>query len=147
MNTNVQLRSLTESDYQDWQKLFNGYLNFQKQPFQQVRVDLLWQWLMNGDILSVVAVVDGQLVGIAHFREMLSPLYACKAGFLDDLFVEADFRGQHIADLIIDEMANMGKQKGWRFIRWLTHHHNYRGRQFYDKLTNKTWLSYQLDLI
>ena len=44
------------------------------------------------------------LVGIAHYRTMPSPIKGENIGFLDDLFVEPDFRGKKIGQKIIDHL-------------------------------------------
>lgn len=145
MMSNFSIRALNSADYDAWEPLFRGYLQFQQRRFDADNVAQLWQWLMQGEMLALVAVCDGKLVGLAHYREMLSPLFACRAGFLDDLFIDSAYRGQHVAAQLMAELNVIARQKGWPFIRWLTHHNNYRGRAFYDKLTNKTYMTYHMD--
>ena len=49
-------------------------------------------------LLMVFAIeFEGKIIGIAHFRTMPRPIKGQYIGFLDDLFVEPEFRGQQIA--------------------------------------------------
>ena len=44
-------------------------------------------------------------------------------------------------------MAEIGRQRGWTVIRWLTADDNYRARGVYDRHAKRTmWITYQLDL-
>jgi GNAT superfamily N-acetyltransferase len=87
---------------------------------------------------------DGRAVGLMHCRQMPSPLRGAVVGFLDDLFVEPDVRGQGVVDVLYEALNTLGKQQGWPFIRWITAEDNYRGRAVYDRLSEKThWITYQ----
>jgi len=47
---------------------------------------------------GLVYEVDGNIVGFAHYRRMPSPLRGQDIGFLDDLFVDPEHRGQRIGE-------------------------------------------------
>jgi hypothetical protein len=48
---------------------------------------------------------------------------------------------------LIAAMAEIGRQRGWTVIRWLTADDNYRARGAYDRHAKRTmWITYQLDL-
>jgi GNAT superfamily N-acetyltransferase len=87
------------------------------------------------------------VVGLAHFRAMPRPLSGSVAGFLDDLFVAPELRGQRVADRLLAAIGEIGRQRGWTLIRWLTADNNFRARGVYDRLAKRTmWITYQMDL-
>ena len=93
---------------------------------------------------GLVAEQSGQLVGIAHFRGMPSPLRGQMIGFLDDLFVMPESRSAGAAALIKAVQAT-AKGEGWGVVRWITRENNYRARGLYDKLAEKTdWVLYEM---
>lgn len=99
----------------------------------------------NHPCTGVVALENNVLVGLAHFREMPSPLRGTNIGFLDDLFVLPDRRGGKVASLLINEVKKEGKEKNWAIIRWITRDNNYRARNLYDKISHKTdWNMYEM---
>jgi len=82
-----------------------------------------------------------------HCREMPSPLRGARVGFLDDLFVAPDARGQGVVEALYDALRELGRAQGWPFIRWITAEDNARARAVYDKLSAKThWVTYQMPL-
>lgn len=90
---------------------------------------------------------QGRLVGLAHFRPFARPLSASTGGFLDDLFVDPAQRGSGAAAALIEGVADVGRQRGWTVIRWITADDNYRARSLYDKLAVKTaWATYDIKL-
>jgi ribosomal protein S18 acetylase RimI-like enzyme len=147
----VRIVPLAERHRADWERLFAGYAAFYKvaqTPEMRARV---WGWIHDPahevEALVAEAPEDGRAVGLAHFRAFARPLAAAAAGFLDDLFVDPEFRGRRVADALIDRIAEIGRERGWTAIRWLTADDNYRARFLYDRHATRTgWITYQIDL-
>jgi len=59
-------------------------------------------------------------------------------GFLDDLFVAPDYRGQKIAQKLIEHLKSLSKANNWCVIRWITHSSNKKAKKLYDKIANNT---------
>lgn len=102
---------------------------------------------MEHKVFCLVAIVDGQFVGLAHCQQLYSPLNGKLTGYLEDLFIIEEYRGKGIAQQLIEQLKQFGKLKNWLFIRWKTRENNYRAKAFHDKIANKTtWHTYQLNL-
>ena len=86
-------------------------------------------------------------MGLAHFRAMPSPLRGTNIGFLDDLFVLSEKRGGKVVTLLIEELEKEAVEKNWGIIRWITQDNNYRARNLYDKISQKTnWNTYEMKI-
>ena len=108
-----------------------------------------WGWLMDAQnpVNGIVASSQKKLTGLAHYREMPSPLRGKNIGFLDDIVVRPEERGSRVASMLLSELKLIGKQNGWDIIRWITRDNNYRARGLYDKLATKTdWNMYEMSL-
>jgi GNAT superfamily N-acetyltransferase len=138
---------LQAGDRAEWELLYHGYATFYKTLMTDQILDTLWGWIHDDDnpFFGLIARdADGRAVGLMHCRQMPSPLRGAVVGFLDDLFVEPDVRGQGVVDVLYEALNTLGKQQGWPFIRWITAEDNYRGRAVYDRLSEKThWITYQ----
>lgn len=144
---NILVRAITAADHDQWLKLYSGYIAFCRRTFDAASVETLWQWLMDQKIFCLVAIVDNQMVGLAHAKEQLSPLNGKKVGYLDDLFVILPYRGKGVANQLMAHLKLLAESKNWLFIRWITRENNYRAKAFYDKIAKKTiWHTYQLTL-
>ncbi|NBU13806.1 MAG: GNAT family N-acetyltransferase [Alphaproteobacteria bacterium] len=146
----ITIRPVEQNDRAQWNVLYQGYAEFYKVTQTQDMRDTVWSWLFDEahEAEGLVAVDEkGVLIGLTHFRPFARPLSATTGGFLDDLFVIPASRGSGAARLLIEAVAQIGKQRGWSVIRWITAEDNYRARSLYDKVADKTkWATYDLKL-
>ena len=93
------IRKLEQKDKGNLAKLYNGYADFYKVQMNTGILETLWDWIhdKNHIVNGIYFELEGKVVGIAHYRTMPIPIKCQYIGFLDDLFVEPDFRGQKIA--------------------------------------------------
>ena len=134
------IRKLERKDKENWIKLYCGYAKFYKVAMNQEILDTLWEWIHNEthDVNAICYEFKGKIVGIAHYRTMPRPIKGEYIGFLDDLYVEPDFRGQKIAQKLISHLKSLSKPNNWNGIRWITHSSNENAKKLYDKIANNT---------
>ena len=89
------IRYLEQNDKENWEKLYKGYADFYKVSMNTRILDTLWGWIQDEthNVKGICFELEGKIVGIAHYRTMPRPIKGQYIGFLDDLFVEPDFRG------------------------------------------------------
>lgn len=137
-------------DKDAWRELYEGYQRFYKMPESPQVAETVWQWIHDPSHVTECLLArdpSGRVVGLAHFRDVPRPLSGATAGFLDDLFVAADVRGEGTAEALIAEVSAIGRERGWAWLRWFTAEDNYRARAFYDRVAYLSqWKTYQLDL-
>ena len=76
---------------------------------------------------------------------MPRPLKGNDIGFLDDLYVDPEYRGKKIGEKILNELKEISKSKGWNLVRWITRDDNLRAKSLYDRVSEKTnWDVYEL---
>lgn len=140
------------ADHAGWRRLYDAYAAFYKREMTDAIAGRVWAWITDptphGPCEGLVARdAAGKVVGLAHFRDMASPLRGTVAGFLDDLFVDPAWRGRKLGRALLDEVGAIGRKRGWPFYRWLTADDNYRARALYDQAAQRTmWITYQYDL-
>ena len=146
----VTVGAMSADDRDQWEKLYHGYAEFYRVPMNAQILDTVWGWIHDAEnpFYGLIAKdSDGRALGLMHCRQMPSPLRGALVGFLDDLFVAPDARGQGVVEALYTALADLGRVQGWPFIRWITAEDNYRGRAVYDRLAEKThWVTYQLAL-
>jgi len=148
--TTFRILPLAERHRADWERLYALYAEFYRVAQTPEMRATVWGWIQDPvhEVEALVAETpDGHAVGLAHFRPYARPLAAATAGFLDDLFVDPAFRGQRVADALIEAVAAIGRERGWGLLRWITADNNYRGRGVYDRLATRTlWITYEMKL-
>ena len=134
------IRCLNHKDKEKWEKLYNAYADFYKVPMNSRILDTLWNWILDDNhiVNGICYELEGNIVGIAHYRTMPRPIKGQYIGFLDDLFVEPEFRGQQIAQKLIIYLKSLSKANNWNGIRWITHSSNENAKKLYDKIANNT---------
>ena len=134
------IRKLEKKDKENWAKLYNDYAEFYKIPMDSGVLDTVWSWIQDEthDVNAICFELEGKIAGIAHYRTMPRPIKGQYIGFLDDLFVKPEFRGQKIAQKLISHLKSLSKANNWNGIRWITHSSNENAKKLYDKIANNT---------
>ena len=146
-NSSVKIRGIKIEDKDDWKTLFQMYADFYKVEINENTMTAVWQWLHTSEheLQGLVGEINSKVIAFAHFRRMPSPLRGKDIGFLDDLYVHPDFRGQKIGEKLIEQLKQISKDKRWNLVRWITRDNNIRAKKVYDKISNKTnWDVYEL---
>ena len=134
------IRKLNKDDFKRWSDLYQAYANFYSVPMNSGILDTLWEWIHDEKhvVRGICFELDSKIVGIAHYRTMPRPIKGEYIGFLDDLFVEQEFRGQKIAQRLIIHLKSLSKANNWDGIRWITHSSNENAKKLYNKIANNT---------
>ena len=147
--TQVTIAPPVAADKPDWRRLYDGYTIFYKRQPNDAVAETVWGWINDPSHVMEALVARnaaGRVVGIAHFRAMPRPGTGSTACFLDDLFVDPEFRGGRVGERLLLALRDLCRQRGWTVIRWLTADDNYRARTLYDRVATRTmWITYQMD--
>ena len=143
----VAIKALEQDHYDQWLTLYHGYADHYRATLTDDGIETTWGWLMDQThpLTGLVALDGDQLIGLAHFRGMPSPLRGAEIGFLDDLFVDPASRGQQAGELMLMALKEIANDKDWPVVRWITRDNNYRARSLYDRHAIKTdWNTYEM---
>ena len=148
--SDIRIVPLEQRHRADWDRLYAGYAEFYRVTQTPEMRDRVWSWLhdpAHGTCVLVAEDAAGRAVGLAHYRAFARPLSATTGGYLDDLFVNPQMRGQRVADALIAALAEEGRRQGWSVIRWITAENNARARAVYDRVAKLTpWRTYDIPL-
>jgi len=137
----------SQNDFSEWKTLYIKYLAFYKTKLTDQQLSMLWSWFFapEKDMYCNLAVHANKIIGLVHFREYLRPIKAATAVFMDDLYVDNNFRGMGIARCLIKSVNNFCLDKNIPLVRWATAHDNQIAMQLYDKIALKTdWNIYDM---
>ena len=90
----------------------------------------------------------GAAVGFASLDWKWSSTRGSQVGYLEDLFVDPDSRGDGYADALIEACAERCRERGLPALLWMTAPDNHRAQAVYDRVGGKpgTWIEYELSL-
>jgi len=130
------IRPLKSSDRAQWDPLWQGYLTFYKHELSAEQTDLTWSRLVDDEyeMHSLVAELDGELVGLAHFSFTHSSWAQNRDLYLEDLFVSPNVRGQGFGKALILALDEVAREEGSRKVWWETQTNNHVARKLYDSV-------------
>ncbi|WP_341939115.1 GNAT family N-acetyltransferase [Marinimicrobium sp. C2-29] len=82
---------------------------------------------------ALLAMVQGEAVGIATYYSIYSTFIAKPGIWLDDLFVYPQFRGNSVGEALLSELCVLAQETGCGRIDWIVSTDNDRGRSFYER--------------
>jgi ribosomal protein S18 acetylase RimI-like enzyme len=146
------IRHIEPRDREAWERLFLAYGVFYKTAFDRAVLDGVWAWLMD-DAAPVRAFVatgsaegneGSEVFGFALYREVPDTFTAGPAWFLDDLYVDPEYRGSGAGTALIDAITAYAAVHGGGTLRWITADDNFTAQSVYDKLaTRAKWVTYE----
>lgn len=145
--TTPMIRLLTQGDYDQWRRLYQGHADFYQVNLTTDGVQTKWPRLDDaGQVCyGLMAEQSRQLIGFAHFRGMPSCLRRQMTGLFDDLFVLPENRSGGVAAALFRAAQAAAKAEVWDVVRWITRDNNCWARVLYNKLAGKTdWVLYEM---
>ena len=117
-NLPIKIRSIKLEDKNDWLILFQGYADFYQVKINDNIINTVWNWLHTPEheLQGLVGEINNKVIAFAHYRRMPSPLRGKDIGFLDDLYVLPECRGQQIGEQLIKKLKQISIDKKWNLV-------------------------------
>lgn len=144
----VSVRAAREADKAAWLPLWNGYCDFYETVVPPSVTEHTWRRMLTTAEMGCLVANDGPaLVGFAAYVVHPGTWSAAPVCYLEDLFVAPEARRRGVARALIEALAALGRDRGWRRIYWQTKAQNVTAQALYEKLAKRTdWVRYDLDL-
>ena len=140
MNSIPIVRPILLTDLQAWLPLWDGYNAFYGRQGATALpshvTEATWQRFFNPvePVFALVAEVQGQLVGTAHYLFHRSTTRIEPVCYLQDLFTAPAMRRGGVGRALIEGVYEQAKLAGASRVYWQTQAGNHVGRQLYDKV-------------
>lgn len=141
----ITIRPIALSDKERWLDLFKQYIIFYKSTLSDEQFELNWQRLHSDfNINGLVAELDGQVVGLAHYIFRPSTWAEKDFCYLEDLFVDPAVRSKGVGRALIDELHKIAIERGSKRLYWTTAPNNETARKLYDKVAITDRVQYKI---
>jgi GNAT superfamily N-acetyltransferase len=134
VNLRAIVRDPTASDEGPWRRLWSGYAAFYKSQIPAAVTTATWQRMLDprSAIFGRVAVVDATVVGFSASILHDGTWTTAPICYLEDLFVDPEYRGHGFGRLLIQDLVDRAKSQGWSRLYWHTQAAN-PARHLYDE--------------
>jgi GNAT superfamily N-acetyltransferase len=141
----VAIRPIDSTDKDRWLDLFKQYITFYKSSLTEEQFELTWNRI-NSDfnINGLIAELDGQIVGFAHYIFRPTTWDSNDFCYLEDLFVDPVVRGKGVGYALIKELENIAMSKGSKRLYWTTAPDNSTARKLYDRVAITDRVQYKI---
>ena len=140
MTPAVVVRPVSPSDLEPWLRLWEGYNAFYGRSgptaLPQDVTRMTWSRFFDAyePVHALVAELDGELVGLAHYLFHRSTTMIGPSCYLQDLFTDVALRGKGIGRALIGAVYERAAAAGSKRVYWQTHETNETAMRLYDKL-------------
>ena len=137
----ILIRPLQQSDNAEWRRLWTLYLEFYETTVPEEVYRTTWQRLFDtGEFepKGMLAIVDGQPVGLVHYLYHRSCWSLVNNCYLQDLFADPAVRGTGVGRALIEAVHAEAAKIGVSNVYWMTHETNAVGRRLYDRVARRT---------
>lgn len=139
----MQIKPLQQTNKNQWQTLWQGYLDFYQTHLPQATTDNTWQKIVdeNSSIYGFGAWQNDdqneKLVGFVHVVLHPNTWNTNDCCYLEDLFVNDKARGQGVGKALIKYVYDFAKTKNCNRVYWVTDSDNITAQRLYEKVANK----------
>lgn len=140
MNAPITIRPIQPADLDGWRPLWDGYNAFYGRSGATALPEQItaatWQRFFDDSepVHALVAEQAGRIVGFVHCIFHRSTTRLNDVCYLQDLFTDANMRGQGIGRRLIEAVYDMAGKAGSSRVYWQTQTTNEAGRALYDKV-------------
>ena len=144
MSTSPIIRSVVRTDFSRWLPLWEGYNKFYGRSGATALPGEITQmtWARFFDayepVHALVADIDGQLVGLAHYLFHRSTIMLGPTCYLQDLFTNESARGRGVGKALITAVYDRARSAGSTRVYWLTHETNATAIRLYDQVAERS---------
>jgi len=95
---------------------------------------------------GLLAEVDGEIVGLAHYLFRPSTWAVNDFCYLEDLFVDPKVRGRGVGRALIKALEEVATMAGAERLYWTTAPDNATARRLYDSVATTNRVQYRIPL-
>jgi GNAT superfamily N-acetyltransferase len=128
------IRDPIEADENAWRALWSGYNEFYEASIPETVTQRTWRCILDpaSPIFGRLAVVGNAVIGFSTAVLHEGTWTVAPVCYLEDLFVEKTFRGHGVGRMLIQDLVDRAKLKGWSRLYWHTRTSN-PARRLYDE--------------
>ena len=137
----LTIRPLETGDKPAWAPLWRGYLDFYETILPEAVYDVTFARLTSPDHpdqTGLIAVLDGQAVGLVHCVYHPHNWRVEKVCYLQDLYTAPEARGRGVGRALIEAVYAQADAADCPSVYWTTQEFNTRARQLYDRIGTLT---------
>jgi GNAT superfamily N-acetyltransferase len=130
----LEIRAVRLADKEQWQVLWQGYLDFYRTELSQTQSALTWSRILDSEfnMNCAIATLNGDVIGFVTYNLQNSTWSENGHCYLEDLFVDQSVRGKGTGRALIDFVKAFAIENKCSRLYWNTDEDNATARKLYD---------------
>lgn len=137
----VEIRPITERDYDDWKPLWDKYLIFYKTDLSDEIAESNFKRFLDPEVKmwSALAIdpASGKPIGMVNYFTHVHTWDTKDRLLLNDLYVDEESRLKGTGRKLIEYVFKQGDEMGCPDVYWNTQFENHRAQLLYTKVGKK----------
>jgi len=131
----IRFRDPMAEDFEDWLLLWKGYLTFYEADIADNVTAMTWSRILDpmSSVKMRLAIRNLDVAGFAIHHVHASTWSIKPIIYLEDLFVNPEFRGEGIGSMLIEDLISLCENTGIGELYWQTKQSNTTARSIYDR--------------
>ena len=130
----LEIKKAGKEDVATVALLFDAYRVFYKQASSlEAAFDFLNQRISKNESVIFIASIDGAAAGFVQLYPIFSSVSLQPAWLLNDLYVAEKARRQGVAEALLEQAKDFGKQNNAGWLMLQTAEDNYKAQSVYEK--------------
>jgi GNAT superfamily N-acetyltransferase len=140
MSGSLIIRSVAPTDFAQWERLWEGYNQFYERTLAPEITKMTWSRFFDAyePVHALVAELDGQLLGLAHYIFHRNTTLIAPVCYLQDLFTAESARGRGVGRALIELVYQRAKEAKSPRVYWQTHETNQTAMKLYDQVAERS---------
>jgi GNAT superfamily N-acetyltransferase len=140
----IRIRPAMAKDYEQWKVLWAGYNAFYGRCGETAVADAIsdvtWRRFFDPteSLRALVAEVDGEVAGLAHYLFHRSTNHLENLCYLEDLFTAESKRHRGVGRALIQGVYERARQAGAPRVYWMTHESNASAIALYAQVADRS---------
>jgi GNAT superfamily N-acetyltransferase len=132
----ISIRDPQPADEPAWRELWAGYNAFYETVLPETVTARTWQRMLEraSPIFGRIAVANDAVAGFSICVLHEGTWVVAPICYLEDLFVAPRFRGKGLGRMLVADLVQHARMKGWSRLYWHTRGSN-PARRLYDEFT------------
>jgi GNAT superfamily N-acetyltransferase len=138
------VRAVARADFDPWLRLWDGYNAFYKRVGENALprdvTQSTWERFFDAyePVHALVAVLEGRIVGLAHYIFHRNTTMRGPTCYMQDLFTDETARGKGVGRALIGAVYDRARDAGSTRVYWQTHESNLTAMQLYDRVATRS---------
>lgn len=136
--TEIIIRDVQKSDFEEWQSLFDSFLNYTGIKIKEESKKITFDRFLDEKVHMWCAIAidkeSAHPIGFVHYLRQYTTLNVKVKIYIHDLFVRSEYRNKHVGKRLIEFVYDFADRMNTCDVFWACDENNVNAQHLYEKM-------------